>query len=96
MTNYDNEAIRHLIARQFNSLCWTPNNSADWKMFAADFAPWASLYPSARPAHPQTVENFVERMKGLEETSLHTSLRLHWARWYMFSAMSLSRLLAAK
>jgi hypothetical protein len=72
MTNYDNEAIRHLIARQFNSLCWTPNNSADWKMFAADFAPWASLYPSARPAHPQTVENFVERMKGLEETSLHT------------------------
>ena len=41
-------------------------------MFAADFAPWASLYPSARPAHPQTVENFVERMKGLEETSLHT------------------------
>ena len=31
MTNYDNEAIRHLIARQFNSLCWTPNNSAAWR-----------------------------------------------------------------
>ena len=31
-----------------------------------------SLYPSARRAHPQTVENFVEHMKGLEETSLHT------------------------
>jgi len=72
MTTHDTEFIQHLVARQFNSLCWTPNNSADWKVFAADFAPWASLYPSARPARPQTVESFVERMKGLAETSLHT------------------------
>ena len=72
MTKHDTEAIRHLIARQFNSMCWTPNNSADWKAFAADFAPWASLYPATRPAQPQTVERFVERMKDLAETTLHT------------------------
>jgi hypothetical protein len=45
MTKHDTEAIRHLIARQFNSMCWTPNNSADWKAFAADFAPRAAVYP---------------------------------------------------
>ena len=72
MTKHDSEAIRHLIARQFNSMCWTPNNSANWKAFAADFAPWASLYPATRPAQPQTVERFVERMKDLAETTLHT------------------------
>ena len=58
MTKHDIEAIRHLIARQFNSMCWTPNNSAAWKAFAADFAPRAALYPAARPARSQTVEKF--------------------------------------
>ena len=72
MTRHDTEAIRHLIARQFNSMCWTPNNSADWKAFAADFAPWAAVYPATRPAQPQTVERFVERMTGLADTTLHT------------------------
>ena len=72
MTKHDSEAIRHLIARQFNSMCWTPNNSADWKAFAADFAPWAALYPATRPAQAQTVERFVERMNTLAETTLHT------------------------
>jgi hypothetical protein len=72
MTKHDADAIRHLIARQFNSICWTPNNSADWKGFAADFAPWATLYPAARPARPHTVERFVERMNGLAETTVHT------------------------
>ena len=72
MTKHDTEAIRHLIARQFNSMCWTPNNSADWKAFAADFAPWVAVYPATRPAQPQTVERFVERMTGLADTTLHT------------------------
>jgi len=72
MTKHDTEAIRHLIARQFNSVCWTPNNSADWKAFGADFAPSAALYPAERPARPQTVEGFVDRMNGLAETTLHT------------------------
>jgi ketosteroid isomerase-like protein len=72
MTKDDTEAIRRLIGRQFASMCWTPNNSADWKSFAADFAPWATLYPAARPARPHTVERFVKRMNGLAETTLHS------------------------
>jgi hypothetical protein len=72
MTRQDSAAIRHLIARQFNSMCWTPNNSADWMEFAADFGPGAALYPAARPARPQTIESFVERMNVLAQTTLHT------------------------
>jgi hypothetical protein len=37
MTKHDTEALRHLIGRQFAIMCWTPNNSVDWKSFAADF-----------------------------------------------------------
>ena len=46
----DRQAIRALIARQFSSVNWTPNNPADWDAFSADFVPEALLYPSARPA----------------------------------------------
>ena len=67
MTKHDTEAIRHLIARQFNSMCWTPNNSADWKAFAADFAPWAAVYPATRPAQHQTtpLHTFFEAPLGI-------------------------------
>ena len=40
--------------------------------FAADFFPEASLYPAARPAKRQTVEAFIERMKGLAGTKLRS------------------------
>src|SRR5919107_6418297 len=68
----DVRAIEALIARQFGSLTWTPGASADWDAFAADFFPEASLYPAARPATRQTVEAFIERMKGLEGTKLRS------------------------
>lgn len=64
--------IEALVARQFGSLSWTPGTSADWDAFAADFFPEASLFPAARPAKPQTVEGFVERMKGLAKTQLRS------------------------
>jgi len=38
--------------------------------FATDFFPEASLYPAARPGKRQTVDGFVERMKGLAGTKL--------------------------
>lgn len=66
----DRQAIRALIARQFSSLSWTPNNPADWDAFSADFVPEALLYPSARPAGGQTVQAFMDRMKNLEQTTL--------------------------
>jgi len=68
----DVRAIERLIARQFGSLTWTPETSANWDAFAADFFPEASLYPAARPAQCQTVEAFVERMKGLAGTKLRS------------------------
>ena len=68
----DVRAIERLIARQFGSLTWTPETSANWGAFAADFFPEASLYPAARPAKRQTVEAFVERMKGLAGTKLRS------------------------
>jgi hypothetical protein len=68
----DVQAIEAVIARQFASLSWTPGTSADWDGFATDFFPEASLYPAARPAKRQTVEGFIERMKGLEGTKLRS------------------------
>jgi hypothetical protein len=68
----DISAIEALIARQFGSLNWAPGSSGDWTTFAADFSTEAALYPSARPARPQSVSAFVERMKRLSETTLTT------------------------
>ena len=68
----DVQAIEAVIARQFASLSWRPEKSADWDGFAADFFPEASLYPAARPAKRQTAEAFIERMKSLEGTKLCT------------------------
>ena len=68
----DVQAIEAVIARQFASLSWTPGAPADWDRFVADFFPEASLYPAARPAKRQTVEAFIERMRGLEGTKLRS------------------------
>jgi hypothetical protein len=74
MTSADDDirAIERLIARQFASLSWAPGKPADWDAFAADFLPGASLYPAARPAQRQSVEAFIERMKGLAGTKLRS------------------------
>jgi ketosteroid isomerase-like protein len=68
----DVRAIEALIARQFGSLGWAPGTSAAWETFAADFYPDAALYPAARPAKRQTVEAFIDRMKGLAATRLRS------------------------
>ena len=63
-------AIRDIVARQFASVSWTREKPADWSAFAADFLPGAPLYPAARPAASQSVEDFVRRMTKLAATSL--------------------------
>ena len=68
----DVAAIEALIRRQFFSLDWRPGKSADWDSFTADFFPDALLYPASRPAKRQTVQEFVERMKGLSGTKLES------------------------
>src|SRR5688572_23127363 len=66
----DIQLIEALITRQFASLNWTADRGANWPVFVSDFYLEASLYPSARPARRQTVQEFVERMQGLAATTL--------------------------
>jgi len=70
----DRRAIEELIERQFQSLSWTPDAPADWQAFTADFLPAAVLCPAARPASPQDVNAFVDRMQQVAATKL-TSLQ---------------------
>lgn len=80
----DVSRIRALIARQFQSIGWTAERTADWAGFANDFLPGATLVPAARPAAPTSVEAFVERMKrvaandleSLQETVLGADVRV--------------------
>lgn len=72
MSADDVTEIRALIARQFASLSWTPEAPANWNGFAEDFIAGAPLYPAARPAAPQTVPAFLDRMKGLAGSSLRS------------------------
>lgn len=62
----DLSAIRDLMRQQFESLSWTRDRDADWSAFAGAFVPGATLFPSARPLKPQSVEQFIERMKRLK------------------------------
>jgi hypothetical protein len=63
----DVAAIRELLDTQFRSLAWTRDEDAGWAAFAQGFFPGASLFPAARPARPQTVDQFVARMQRLRE-----------------------------
>jgi hypothetical protein len=66
----DIDAIKALIARQFESLSWRAEKEADWAGFAADFVDGAPLYAAARPVAAQTVYAFVTRMKRLAASTL--------------------------
>jgi ketosteroid isomerase-like protein len=72
MNTDDDDTIQAIIERQFGSLDWNSATPANWRAFAGDFLPDASLYPAARPAKSQTPEEFVDRMKGLAATELQT------------------------
>jgi hypothetical protein len=65
MDSEDVAAIKDLIRAQFRSLAWTRDEDADWAAFAQGFFPGATLFPAARPAKPQTVDQFVDRMRRL-------------------------------
>jgi ketosteroid isomerase-like protein len=68
----DVQAIEAVIARQFGSLNWDQGTDGKWETFAADFHPDAALFPAARPAKSQAVEDFIARMKGLAGTKLRS------------------------
>lgn len=66
----DHAAIEALIDRQFQSLSWSESREGDWSGFTADFVDGAQLFASARPARAQSVDQFVERMQKLSQSSL--------------------------
>ncbi len=68
----DVRAIEAIIDRQFRSLEWAEGQEADWVAFTGDFHADATLFPAGRPAKRLAVDAFVERMKGLAATSLHS------------------------
>jgi len=84
-SNADVSEIRELVRSQYSSLNWTRERDADWGGFADTFLSGASLFPAARPVKPQTVDQFVDRMKRLraegklatfEETPLGCEIRV--------------------
>jgi hypothetical protein len=68
----DLEEIRALVSRQFSSLSWTDRGTPDWASFLEDFHPNAVLFPSARPARPQSTDQFAARMKDLVGSTLRS------------------------
>ena len=68
----EEDVIRAVIDRQFASLSWDEGIAPGWDDFAGDFLDGASLYPAARPARRTSVADFVERMRGLSDTSLRS------------------------
>ncbi|MGH8864648.1 MAG: hypothetical protein ACREVZ_08400, partial [Burkholderiales bacterium] len=78
-------AIKEVVGSQFRSLTWTREKDADWRGFADAFLPGATLFAAARPVKPQTVDQFLDRMKRLraegklatlEETPLGCEVRV--------------------
>lgn len=65
-------AIKQLMRREL-SLSWSRDKDGDWEAFANAFVPGAALFPAARPAKLQTLDQFVERMEQLRaDGKLHS------------------------
>jgi len=81
----DVSLIKEIVRTQFGSLAWKRDEHPNWVAFAQAFLPDARLFPAARPVRPQTIDQFIERMKGLraegklvsfEETPLGCTVRV--------------------
>ena len=93
MSETDVAAIRKLIEGQFAALTWSQDRPPDWDGFERDFHPSATLFPSGRPAKPQSVPSFVDRMRELSKETLETfdeALRGAWIRVYGNVAVALA------
>lgn len=61
----DERAIRALLRRQFETLCWGAGERPDYTPVLADFTADAVLYASRRPATSQTAAAFCARLEDL-------------------------------
>ncbi len=71
-TKDDENAIRELIREQARRLSWKEDRPADWDGFKSGFHAAAFMIASSRPARPQSVDEFLGRMKGLSQGSLRS------------------------
>lgn len=71
----DVSLIKGIVGNQFRSLAWTRDEDADWEAFAEGFRPDARLFPAARPVKSQTIDQFIERLKGLRAEGRLMSFR---------------------
>ena len=61
----DRKAIRALIETQFDTLCWQPGETPDFRPLLDGFLADAPLFASARPVQAQTAGVFCARLDGL-------------------------------
>ena len=71
-TEDDIQAIKAVIERQFAALSWSTENTGDWEAFAADFVDGAALFSAALSVKPQSVDEFLARMKNLAGKELRS------------------------
>ena len=67
-SNIDTDDVAQITAIMRShaaSLTWTRERDGNWSGFAQTFLPGAELFPAARPLKPQTIDQFVERLKRL-------------------------------
>lgn len=68
----DVTAIRELIRHEL-SLSWSREKDGNWDVFTNTFLPDGALFPAARPVKPQTLDQFLGRLKQLRaDGKLHT------------------------
>jgi hypothetical protein len=66
----DDAEIKHLIASQFSSLCWSQAKGPNDAQFLAGFVPGAIMVAARRPVKTSTPDEFVARMERLSKTKL--------------------------
>jgi hypothetical protein len=63
-------AIEAVIQRQFESMSWNAETPPNLDAFRSDYLPDALLFPSSRPVVSQTVSTFIDRMRGMSQSTL--------------------------
>lgn len=60
----DVTAIETVIEALFAGITWSADRMPDWDGFRAQLHPATTMFPSARPCAPTTLEPFVAMMEG--------------------------------
>jgi hypothetical protein len=69
------DAVRAVLARQFEHLSWAAGDTPDYAPVLADFVPGAHMYASRRPAAAQSAAEFCARLERLRVDGTLASFR---------------------